>query len=94
VIREAHARNVAGDAAEAGPVDPGELARLDPDVYVVTADTLITLADLRRNPQTRTLRAVRTGHFVVIDTALLEPGPRIGDGLEQVARLLHPDAFR
>ncbi|HZO63079.1 MAG TPA: ABC transporter substrate-binding protein [Gaiellaceae bacterium] len=94
VIREAHARNVAGDMAEAGPVDPAELARLDPDVYAVTSDTMTTLADLRRNPQTRKLRAVRQGRFVVIDAALLVPGPRIGEGLEQVARLLHPDAFR
>jgi iron complex transport system substrate-binding protein len=94
VIREARARNVAGDAAEAGPVDPAELARLDPDVYAVTSDTKTTLADLRRSPQTRRLRAVRQGRFVVLDSDLLVPGPRIGDGLEQVARLLHPDAFR
>jgi iron complex transport system substrate-binding protein len=94
VVREAHARNVAGDAAEAGPVDPAELDRLDPDVYVVTSDTMTTLADLRRDPQTRRLRAVREGHFIVLDPALLVAGPRIGVGLEQVARLLHPDAFR
>jgi len=94
VIREAHARNVAGYAAEAGPVDPAELARLDPDVYAVTSDTKTTLADLRKNPQTRRLRAVRTGRFVVLDERLLTAGPQIGDGLAQVARLLHPDAFR
>jgi len=94
VIRAAHARNVAGDAAEAGPVDPAEIARLDPDVYAVTSDTMTTLADLRKNPQTRRLRAVREGRFVVLDASLLQPGPRIGDGLDQVARLLHPDAFR
>jgi cobalamin transport system substrate-binding protein len=94
IIREAHARNVAGDAAEAGPVDPVELARLDPDVYAVTSDTMTTLADLRKDPATRRLRAVQEGHFVVLDPGLLQPGPRIGNGLEQVARLLHPDAFR
>jgi iron complex transport system substrate-binding protein len=94
VIREARARNVAGDAAEAGPVDPAELARLDPDVYAVTSDTKTTLADLRRSPQTRRLRSVRQGRFVVLDSDLLVPGPRIGQGLEQVARLLHPNAFR
>ena len=94
VLSEAHARNVAGDVAEAGPVNPADLARLDPDVYVVTADTMTTLADLRKNPATRKLRAVREGRFVVLDENLLVPGPRIGDGLDQVARLLHPDAFR
>lgn len=94
VLREAHVLNVAGNIAEAGPVGPAELDRLDPDVYVVTSDTMTTLADLRRSPQTRKLRAVQQGRFVVLDPALLEPGPRIGDGLEQVARLLHPNAFR
>jgi iron complex transport system substrate-binding protein len=94
VLSEAHARNVAGDDAAAGPVDPADLARLDPDVYAVTEDTKTTLADLRKNPATRRLRAVREGRFVVLDQDLLAPGPRIADGLDQVARLLHPDAFR
>jgi iron complex transport system substrate-binding protein len=94
LIREARARNVAGDDAEAGPVDPGRLAQLDPDVYAVTSDTKTTLADLRKNRQTRRLRAVRNGRFVVLDADLLVPGPRIGDALEQVAHLLHPNAFR
>ena len=94
VIREAKARNVAGDATAGEPVDPKEIAEQDPDVYVVTSDTGTTLADLRRNPQTRRLRAVREGRFVVLDADLLQPGPRIGAGLDQVARLLHPDAFR
>ena len=94
LIREAHARNVAGDAAEAGPVDPVDLARLDPDIYAVTSDTRTTLADLRRNPQTRRLRAVRNGRFVVLDADLLVAGPQVGTALESIARLLHPDAFR
>jgi ABC-type Fe3+-hydroxamate transport system substrate-binding protein len=94
LIREARAKNVAGDDAEAGPVDPGRLAQLDPDVYAVTSDTKTALADLRKNPQTRRLRAVRNGRFVVLDADLLVPGPRIGDALEQVAHLLHPNAFR
>jgi ABC-type Fe3+-hydroxamate transport system substrate-binding protein len=94
LIREAHARNVAGDAAEAGPIDPAQLAQLDPDIYAVTSDTGITLADLRRNPQTRRLRAVRAGRFVVLDSNLLVPGPGIGEALVRIARLLHPDALR
>ncbi|HKP19502.1 MAG TPA: ABC transporter substrate-binding protein [Gaiellaceae bacterium] len=94
VIREAHGRNVAGSRAEAGPVDAAELSQFDPDVYVVLSDAEVTLADLRRNPATRRLRAVREGQVVVADAALLQPGPRIGDGLRQIAHLLHPDAVR
>lgn len=94
VIREAHAKNVAGAAAEGGPIDLPELLQLDPDVYLTTSDTQLTLPDLRRNPRLRRLRAIREGRFVVADAALLEPGPAIGQGLAGVARLLHPDAFR
>jgi ABC-type Fe3+-hydroxamate transport system substrate-binding protein len=94
VLRQAHATNVAGALAQSGPVDPGELLRLDPAVYLATSDALVTLRDLRRNPKTRRLPAVRAGRFHVVDASLLEPGPQVGDGLLEVARLLHPNAFR
>jgi iron complex transport system substrate-binding protein len=94
VIREARGRNVAGAAAQGGPVDISQLLQLDPDVYLALSDTGLALADLRKNAQTRKLRAVRTGRFVVADADLLQPSPEIGKGLVEVARLLHPDAFR
>jgi iron complex transport system substrate-binding protein len=94
VLREAHGTNVFGNDTEAGPVDVSDLVRLDPQVYMATSDAEVTLKDLRAGRLTRKLRAVRDGRFAVADTNLLQPGPRIGDGLMQVARLLHPDAFR
>jgi ABC-type Fe3+-hydroxamate transport system substrate-binding protein len=93
VLREAHGTNVFGDTSQAGPVDIPDLLRLDPQVYLATSDSEVTLKDLRSGG-TRKLRAVRDGRFAVADVGLLQPGPRIGDGLVQVARLLHPDAFR
>jgi len=75
-------------------VDISELLQLDPDVYLATSDTGVTLADLRKHPRLRKLRALRKGHFAIANADLLEPGPRIGEGLAQVARLLHPNAFR
>lgn len=94
LLREAHARNVAGVTADAGPFDLRALARLNPKVYVATSDSGTTLKQLRRNAQTRKLRAVKAGRFAVVETALLEPGPALGDGLVALARALHPDAFR
>ncbi len=94
VIREARGTNVGASLANAGPVDIADLLRFDPDVYLATSDSEVSLPELRTNPRTRRLRAVREGRFAVADAALLQPGPRIGEGLEQVARLLHPDAFR
>jgi iron complex transport system substrate-binding protein len=93
VLREAHGTNVFGSTADAGPVDVAQLVRLAPQVYLATSDAEVTLKDLRAG-QTRKVRAVRNGRFAVVDANLLQPGPRIGDGLMQVARLLHPNAFR
>jgi ABC-type Fe3+-hydroxamate transport system substrate-binding protein len=92
VLREAHGTNVV-QTGEAGPVDIPDLLRLDPQVYMATSDAEVTLMDLRAG-KLRRLRAVENGRFVIANAALLEPGPRIGAGLLQVARLLHPNAFR
>ncbi len=94
MLREAHGRNVAGAAAQGGGVDASDLAQLDPDVYLATSDTELTLADMRRNPRTRKLRAIKEGSFFLVDAALLQPGPEVGAGLTEIARLLHPNAFR
>lgn len=94
LIREAHGRNVAGPNPEPGPFDLRDLLALDPEVYLATSDTGLTLADLRRNRQARKLTAIRGGRFVVAGADLLLPGPRIGEGLVEIAGLLHPDAFR
>jgi cobalamin transport system substrate-binding protein len=94
MLREAHATNVAGDSAHAGPFDLDELVRLDPRYLLATSDSGTTLAALRKNPKTRKLGAVRAGRFAIVDATLLEPGPEIGRGLLLLARLVHPDAFR
>jgi iron complex transport system substrate-binding protein len=94
LIREARGRNVAGQQEDAGPVELRELAELNPRVYIATSDSGTTLRDLRRKAGTRKLPAVRRGRFAIVDAALLEPGPRVGDGLVAIARALHPDAFR
>lgn len=94
LLREAHARNVAGESPQVGPFDARQLARLDPRWILATSDSGATLAKLRKNPVTKKLRAVRAGRFVTIDAALLAPGPTIGQGLLELARSLHPNAFR
>lgn len=94
LIRQAGGRSIAGPTPEPGPFNLKELARLDPDVYIATTDSGTTLADLRADPRTRGLTAVRKGRFGIIAPELLEPGPRLAESLEALAQLLHPDAFR
>jgi len=94
LVTEARGRNVAATRTEPGPLDPADVVKLDPDVYLTTSESRLTLKELRRDPATRKLRAVTEGRFVVVDSDLLAPGPGVGDALLQIARLLHPDAFR
>lgn len=38
--------------------------------------------------------AVKTGRvYILVDSSVVVPGPRIADGVEKIARVLHPDAF-
>jgi iron complex transport system substrate-binding protein len=94
LIRQAGGSNVAGRSPSAGSFDLSELQGLDPDVYLATSESGTSLADLRRDARTKRLTAVQEGRFAIIPSSLLLPGPRIGDGLLRIARLLHPDAFR
>ena len=66
----------------------------DPDVYLTTSDSGTTLATLRHDHLTKRLQAVRKGRFGILRAKLAEPGPQIGEALVQVAKILHPEAFR
>ena len=95
LVREAHGRSVAGASAEPGePFELARLVQLDPQVYLATSDSGTTLAQLRKNPKTRRLSAVRLNRFGVIPERLVEPGPQVGAALEAIARVLHPNAVR
>lgn len=93
LIDRARGESVAGEAP--GP-DPFPLPRLrdaDPDVYLATDESRVTLQRLRRDPRTAGLTAVEEGRFVLLAADLvLRPGPRVGRALEEVATALHPDA--
>ena len=93
LVREARGTSVAGGSPEQGPFPLKRLAKLNPQAYVATSDSGITLAKLRRNALTRKLRAVRDGRFGLLPARLAAPGPEVGAALVEIARILHPDAF-
>jgi iron complex transport system substrate-binding protein len=93
LLRRAKATNVAPDPSQ-GPITAEELAARDPDVYIATSDSGVTLESLRRSPETRDLRAVRNGRVVFLPVDLVaEPGPDVAEALQTIAVALHPDAF-
>jgi iron complex transport system substrate-binding protein len=95
LVARAHGTNVAAGDAGLGPFDLAELARLDPDVYVALSDSGTTRQKLERTKALTRLSALRSGRFVILDTALVtSAGPRVAEAYTAVAKALHPDAFR
>lgn len=91
--------NVFGDLpGDVGQVGAETIIQRDPEVIILTD------ADLPFNSQTpemlaarpgwNTVSAVRNGAIYAVPAELYStPGPRLVQGLEQLARLLHPDRF-
>jgi iron complex transport system substrate-binding protein len=95
LVAKAKGESVAGESPGPGPFPLADLARLHPSVYLTTSDSGVSLTDLRQNPATRRLEAVRKGRLETVPVRTVTwPGPRVAVGLEAVARALHPDAFR
>ncbi len=87
----AGARNVFGELKDPSPaVTFEELLRRDPDIVLTGSRSRATLL---ADPKWRTLRAVREGHVLSIDTTIVNgPSSRVGMSAVSLARLLHPDA--
>ncbi|MDE2485746.1 MAG: ABC transporter substrate-binding protein [candidate division NC10 bacterium] len=100
LVQLAGGANVAARSRTAWPqFSLEELIRADPDL-IILADTLAPLNPqtpelAARRPGWSGLRAVRLGAVATIDSNLISrPGPRVVEGLERLARLLHPDRFQ
>lgn len=89
--------NVFADLRQDWPqVSLEELVRRDPDVILgpATHGSGLVVDELRRRPGWQNLRAVQNGRVhLVEDNLISRPGPRLVEGLEQVARALYPQRF-
>jgi iron complex transport system substrate-binding protein len=94
LVAKAKGRSVAGPSPGPGPFPLADLARLNPRVYLATSDSSVTLAALKANLATRNLKAVRARRLAIVPADTVTwAGPHVADGLEAVARALHPHAF-
>ncbi len=66
----------------------------DPDVIITVNHEGSPLPDLRRLAGWQRLRAVRQGKIYVLNEVFQHPSPRFVDGVEEMARRLHPERFR
>ncbi|HET6465865.1 MAG TPA: cobalamin-binding protein [Nitrospiria bacterium] len=94
LIRDAGGINIAGGLKKAYPMLSMEyVIQQDPQVIILAMDADRRLSDQEKGYWSRwsSLSAVRDGKIYKVDRDLLNrPGPRIMDGLEELARLLHP----
>ncbi len=101
LLELAGADPVTGDAE--GVLEAEELVAADPELILLgtasydptIATTEAALTVLRARPGWSGLAAVRDGDVIpyLDDIVTTRPGPRIVDGLEALARAIHPDRF-
>lgn len=71
-----------------------QLVAADPAVYLATKGSMSNPADITGRPGYENLAAVAEGRVYLLDDNLVSrPGPRVVEGIRQIAEALHPDAF-
>lgn len=93
VIDQAGGENV---VAEEGYVAYSleQLLTDDPEVYLATKGSMSDPTQINARAGYSALAAVKNGRVYVLDDNLVSrPGPRLIQGIRQVAEALHPDAF-
>jgi iron complex transport system substrate-binding protein len=85
-----------GDAAGSGfPTFSEEVLFKDnPQVYIATTGSMASPGQIAQRKGYSALQAVQDHRVYVLDQNILDrPGPRLVDGLEQLAKAIHPEAF-
>ena len=97
LIDTAGGEPITGDALSTS-IEIEDLVAADPELILLgdaTYDESVTPESVAARPGWDAMTAVEDGRVVVVteDIVITRPGPRIVDGLEALARAIHPDAF-
>lgn len=75
-----------------------EVVNSDPEVIIAPTEhgtALVAKSALENHPAWKNVSAVKNGRIGYVDGNLVgRSGPRIIEGLEEIARIVHPDAFK
>jgi iron complex transport system substrate-binding protein len=97
-LRHAGAVSIVDSSQDWPQVNLEEAARLQPDFLVFaeshSGDASRAMARLATLPGWKILHAVRNHRYAVISDAVNRPAPRIISAIQDLARQLHPEAFR
>ena len=97
LVETAGGEPITGDAG-ATSIEIEDLVAADPELILLgdaTYDETITPESVAARPGWDGMTAVEDGQVLVVteDVVITRPGPRIVDGLEALARAIHPEAF-
>lgn len=96
MLQKAGGQNIAADAQTPYPqLSQETIFQKDPQVILITHDDEKgTVAAVKARPGWDKLSAVKDNRVVVLDPNLTNrPGPRVVDGLEAMAKAIHPEKF-
>ncbi len=93
-LRQADVKSITADSNEFYPrYSLEQVIAQDPDVIITVEHTGSPLPDLRTIAGWKDLRAVKQGRIYVLNEVFQHPSPRFVDGVEELARKLHPERF-
>ncbi|KPU27083.1 ABC transporter substrate-binding protein [Caloranaerobacter sp. TR13] len=97
LINLAGGENIAKDAQGKYPqFDLEQLIERNPDVYLTAKDREDKTVDsIKARIGYENINAIKNDRVYILDPNIISrPGPRIVDGLELIARKIHPEAFK
>ena len=89
------AENIAADQEGWVVMDPEEIVNRNPDVIIVLYDYIETaVADVYARPGFDSITAIKEKAVIQVDENITSrTGPRLAEGLEEIAKAVYPEAF-
>ncbi|MBO0601092.1 ABC transporter substrate-binding protein [Sporosarcina sp. E16_3] len=89
------AENIAADQEGWFMMDPEEIVNRNPDVIIVLYDYIETaVADVYARPGFDSITAIKEKAVIQVDeNTTSRTGPRLAEGLEEIAKAIYPEAF-
>jgi len=93
LINLAGGENIAKDADSPYPqYDVEKLIEKNPEVYLIPDDSTTTLETLKERPGFENIDAIKNSQVYFLDADIVSrAGPRIIEGLEEIAKAIHPE---
>jgi iron complex transport system substrate-binding protein len=94
MITIAGGENIGAQAGSGFPNFSTEvLVKDDPQVYIADSGSMSEPGDINKRAGFSELTAVKDGKvYVIEDSIIARPGPRLAEGLQKLAEMIHPEA--